>query len=84
MKPPVRVIVPPGVVTTTFAAPAAWAGVTAVRAVELVTVTLVAATPPKVTAVLPATKLVPVMVTVWPPEMGPAPEAIEAIAGGSW
>ena len=84
MKPPVRVIVPPGVVTTMSTTPAAWAEIVAVRLVELVTLTLVAATPPMVTAVFPATKLVPVMVTDVPPEMGPAPGAIEAIAGGSW
>ena len=81
MKPPVRVIVPPGVVTTMPTAPAARAEMVAVRLVELVTLTLVAATPPMVTVVFPATKLVPVMVTVWPPEMGPAPEAT---VGGSW
>ena len=81
MKPPARVAVPPGVVTTTSTAPAAWAGVVAVRLVELMMVTLVAATPPMVTVVLPATKFVPVMVTVWPPEMGPAPEAT---VGGAW
>ena len=51
--------VPPGVVTCTFTAPAAWAGVVAVIEVALFTVKLVAAVPPKVTAVAPV-KLVPV------------------------
>ena len=84
MKPPVKVIVPPGVVTTMSTTPAAWAEMVAVRLVELVTLTLVAATPPMVTAVLPATKLVPVMVTDVPPEAPPKLGAITVIAGGSW
>src|SRR6202047_1656793 len=57
-------------VTTTFTAPAAWAGVVAVIEVALTTVTPVAAVPPNVTAVAPV-KLVPVMVTDVPPAIGP-------------
>ena len=49
-------------VTTTFTAPAACAGVVAVIEVVLTTLTFVAEVPPKVT-VAPAAKLVPVMVT---------------------
>src|ERR1700744_2733489 len=67
---PVPVPLPPGVVTTTFTAPAACAGVVAVMEVALVTVTDVAAVPPNVTAVAPV-KFVPVMVTVVPPAIGP-------------
>ena len=62
--------VPPGVVTCTFTAPAACAGVVAVIEVALFTVKLVAAVPPKVTAVAPV-KFVPVMVTLVPPAVGP-------------
>jgi len=57
-------------VTATFTAPAAWAGATAVSDVALAMATLVAATPPKVT-VAPATKFVPVIVTVVPPVIRP-------------
>jgi hypothetical protein len=62
--------VPPAVVTDTFTAPAALAGVVAVIEVLLTTVKLVAAVPPKVTDVAPL-KLVPVIVTDVPPEAGP-------------
>jgi len=62
--------VPPAVVTATFTAPAAFAGVVAVIDVELTTVTPVAAVPPNVTDVAPL-KLVPVMVTDVPPAAGP-------------
>ena len=68
MKPPVKVVVPPTVVTTTFCAPTVPAGVTAVIEVALATTTLVAVTPPIVTLVAPV-KFVPVMV------MGVAPKA---------
>ena len=60
-------------VTTTFTAPAACAGVIAVMVVALTTTTLVAAVPPNVTAVAPV-KLVPVMVTLVPPAVGPGSE----------
>jgi len=62
--------VPPGVVTKTLAAPAAWAGVTAVIVVADTTVTEVAAVPPMVTLVAPV-KPVPVIVTLLPPAVGP-------------
>jgi len=50
--------------------PAAPAGLVAVMLVALTTVTLVAATPPKVTLVAPV-RPVPVMVTAVPPIAGP-------------
>ena len=62
--------VPPGVVTSTLAVPAAFAGVVAVIVVPLVTVTLVAASAPIVTAVAPVNP-VPVIVTAWLPATGP-------------
>ncbi len=51
-------------------APAAPAGVSAVIEVASTTTTLVAATPPIVTLLAPV-KLVPVMVIVVPPAIGP-------------
>ena len=64
-------LVPAAVVTKTLAVPAVPAGVVAVMVVELTTVTLVAATPPMVTAFGPVTKLAPVIVMVVPPVAGP-------------
>jgi hypothetical protein len=55
-----------GFATTRFTAPAAWAGVVALIEALLITVTLVAAVPPKLT-VAPVKKLVPVIVTTVPP-----------------
>jgi len=66
--------------TTTFTAPAAWAGVVAVIDVLLTTVTLVAAVPPNVT-VAPETKLVPVIVTAVPPLVEPELGEIVLIVG---
>jgi len=63
-------LVPPGAVTKTLAVPALPAGVVAVMLVELTTVTLVAAVPPRAIAVAPV-KLVPVMVMVVPPACEP-------------
>ena len=63
-------IVPPGVVTETFLAPAVEAGVTAVILPALTTTTLVAAMPPTITLVAPV-KLVPVMVMDVPPKIVP-------------
>ena len=63
-------LAPPGVVTKTLAVPALPAGVVAVMLVELTTVTLVAAVPPRAIAVAPV-KLVPVMVMVVPPACEP-------------
>jgi len=54
----------------TVTAPEACAGVTAVIEVPLVTFTLDAAAPPKLT-VAPETKLVPLIVTELPPAAGP-------------
>src|SRR6516162_9703639 len=60
---------PAGVVTVTFTVPVP-AGLSAVIEVSLTTVTFVAATVPKSTAVAPV-KPVPVIVTVVPPAGGP-------------
>jgi hypothetical protein len=57
--------------TTTFTAPTDPAGVIAVSEPLLLTETLVAAVPPKVTLVAPVTKFAPVIVTVCPPANGP-------------
>jgi len=70
-------IVPPGVVTETFLAPAVEAGVTAVILPALTTTTLVAAMPPTITLVAPV-KLVPVMVINVPPKV--VPEGGETLA----
>jgi len=61
---------PVGVVTEILTGPGAWALVTAVMVVELVTVNRVAAVVPNLTAVAPK-KCMPVMVTVVPPATGP-------------
>jgi len=68
VNPLVEVALPNEVVTTTSFAPAAPAGVTAVMEVAVAT-TLVAATPPTVTVAL--AKLVPLIVIVVPPAVGP-------------
>ena len=70
MKNVVEVAVPTGVVTEILALPAACALVLALILVGPVTVKLVAGVAPNVTAVAPV-KLVPVMVTVVPPVVGP-------------
>jgi hypothetical protein len=70
-----------GFVTVTVAAPAACAGVVAVIVVAFTTVTPVAAVPPMVT-VAPATKFVPVIVTLVPPAIGPLEGAIPVTVGG--
>ena len=64
-------LVPPGVVTVTSTAPAVSAGAVAVICEALTTVTLVATFEPNSTAVAPV-RLVPVIVTVVPPAVGPA------------
>jgi hypothetical protein len=61
---------PLGVVMLTKTAPAAWAGVIAVICEGLTTVRLVAFVPPKVTVLVPV-RLVPVMVTLVAPVVGP-------------
>ena len=67
---PDLVAVPPAVVTATLLAPTVPAGVVAVMEVALTTTTLVAKAPPIFTLVAPV-KLVPVMVIVVPPVVGP-------------
>jgi hypothetical protein len=79
---PLRVPEPPAVVTTTSTVPAAWAGVVAVIEVGPFTVKLVAAVPPKVTAVVPL-KLVPVIVTLVPPSVGPLFGETEVTVGAA-
>jgi hypothetical protein len=64
-------------VTMTFTAPAAWAGVVAMIDVLLARVTLVAGVPPRLT-VAPARKPVPVIVTLVPPLVVPVLGVIEA------
>jgi hypothetical protein len=61
---------PPVVVTTTSTTPTAWAGEMAVTDVLEFTVTPVAAVPPKVTPLAPV-RLLPVIVTLVPPAIGP-------------
>ena len=74
--------VPPGVVTRTLAVPAVPAGVVAVMEVAFTTTTLVAAAPPRVTLVAPV-KLVPVMVTAWPPADEPVDGLIALTEGAA-
>ena len=73
--------VPPGVVTTTGFAPAVPVGVTAVMVVVEVTFSAVAATPPTVTLVVPATKFVPVIVISVPPRVDPLVGLTDVIVG---
>ena len=70
LKSELAELVPPGVVTKILTSPATWAGVAAVRDVSDTTVTLVAAVPPKLTAVAPVKRL-PVNVTAVPPAVTP-------------
>ncbi len=65
------VLVPPTVVTVTSTVPAVPAGAVALMLVPLLTVKVVAAVEPNDTPVAPV-KLVPVIVTVFPPAVGPA------------
>ena len=66
----VLALVPPGVVTVTSTVPAVPAGAVAVILVALLTVTFAALVGPNLTAAAPV-KLVPVIVTVVPPAVGP-------------
>src|SRR5690606_38361241 len=79
---PARVALPPGVVTATSTAPAAWAGVTAVIWVALSTVKLAAGVPPNVTAVA-SVRSVPVSVTLVPPATGPVAGATAVRVGAA-
>ena len=69
-------------VTATLFAPAVPAGVSAVRVVVEVTFSAVAATPPTVTLVVPATKFVPVIVIDVPPRVGPLAGLTAVMVGG--
>ena len=80
MKSPEPVAVPPKVVTTTFTAPSAWAGMVAIRVVSLMTEKLVAAVPPKLTAIA-VVRSVPVIVTLVPPRVLPLEGAMLATVG---
>jgi len=71
---------PSGFVTTTFTAPEAWAGVTAVIVVPLTTFMFVAAFPPMVT-VAPETKFEPEIVTAVPPPVPPLLGEIDETLG---
>lgn len=75
-------LLPAGVVTTTLAAPADPCAVVAVICVALLTVKLVAAVPPMLTAVAPV-KFVPVIVTLVPPVVGPLDGFIVVTVGGA-
>ena len=82
MKPLVRVPLKPfEFVTTTFTAPAARAGVTAVIVLALTMLTFVAALPPKV-MVAPDEKFVPVMFTDVPPAVVPELGETDVTVGG--
>jgi hypothetical protein len=84
VKPPVLVTAPPAPVNTTSTAPAALAGVTTVIDVALELTIDVPAVPPKVTDDVPV-RLVPVIVTVVPPAVGPeanpVPDNTDVIVG---
>lgn len=82
MKPAVAVTEPPAAVRTTFAAPAALVGLTTVIDVALEFNIVVPASPPKVTVEVPV-KLVPVIVTVVPPAIGPLDGETDVIVGAS-
>src|SRR5207302_1164347 len=81
VNPFVRVPLPPGVVTTTFTAPAGLCGgATALIWVLELTVKLSAAVPAKVTAVAPV-KFVPVISVGVPPARGPDVGLIDVTVG---
>ena len=71
-----------GLVTSTLTAPAVCAGVVAVIVVGLLTVTFVAAVPPKLT-VAPVEKFDPLIVTAVPPVVGPLSGVMPLTLGGS-
>ncbi len=75
-------LVPPAVVTVTSTVPAVPAGAVAVRLVALLTITPAALVVPNLTAVA-LVKLVPVIVTLVPPAVGPAPGLTPVTVGGA-
>jgi hypothetical protein len=75
--------VPPAVVAVTSTVPADPAGDVAVIEVEEMTVTPVAAVPPKLTVVAPMMKPVPVIVTVVLPDVGPEVGEIDVTVGAA-
>ena len=84
MYPLLRVpLCPSLLVTTTFTAPTAWAGVVAVIELPLTTFTPVAAVPPKLT-VAPDKNPVPAMVTEVPPALDPAFGETELTVGAGF
>ena len=74
-------LVPTALVTRTLTAPATWAGMVQVIVLELTTMTLVAAVPPKVTPVAPV-KFDPVRVTLVPPAVLPMAGETAVTVGG--
>jgi hypothetical protein len=76
-------LVPPAVVTKTLAVPAVRDGVTQVIEVAEITEGEVQATPMIVTVVAPVTKLVPVIVTLVPPAVGPEVGLIAVTVGAA-
>jgi hypothetical protein len=76
----VALVPPPGIVTVTSTAPVP-AGEVAVIDVALLTVKLLAAVPPKLTAVAPV-KVVPAIVTDVPPAAGPEEGLTRVTVGG--
>ena len=80
MNAPLAVGEPYGVVSATFAAPAAPDGVTAVTVVALTTTTEVAALPPTLTELVPV-RFVPVIVIAVPPLVGPTFGETDEIVG---
>ena len=80
MNAPLAVGEPYGVVSETFAAPAAPDGVTAVTVVALTTTTEVAAFPPTLTELVPV-RFVPVIVIAVPPLVGPTFGETDEIVG---
>ena len=81
VKPPVRVVDPPGVVTTMSCAPAVPEGVRQVIRVAVIT-RLVAGCPPTVTEVAPR-KFVPLIVSDVFPATGPATGETDVIVGAA-
>ena len=82
MNPPDLVAVPPGAVRVTSTGPAACAGVVTATFASDTTVRPVAATPPRVTWVVPD-RPVPVIVTVAPPPGAPVAGSMLVMVGAA-